>query len=507
MIPVLYDVLDNLYTPPGSPTYWNVDNETLMANLTSHKIGALAETLSCKVTESRNGQYELVLTYPANGYLANIIVTADCIMAKPNQVDDPQLFRIYRITRTLKGIMTIYARHISYDLCGLVINMSAVIVPSTKTPAGWMRRIFQNTYFSGQSTITSTNDIMAFGLMSCRAVLGGVDGSILDTFGGEYRFDNFVVHLDASRGSDKGIILEYGKNITDLTDETSCDQAYTGIRACARYYNSAGEEVVKVIPEITIGVWRGYKWIKILDVTERLGLDSGVVPTDQQIEDAAMEWYYDSYDPYMTTLNVSVIEPSKYATLGLCDTVQVRHRGLAINELLKVVTLEYDTLLEKYTKITLGQISPNLAGTVNDLETAVASLRKDKPIFSSGNRTVDLSDGRVNAIYGANVSTLRGTGLTFKDGTASSRLRVIKRTMDSADSTDITLEHGAYLAIVTHTNNSTTTQQGLYLIQCYNTSAVTPIVAAANSTLSISGDTLTWTTTNTYRALRLILLT
>jgi hypothetical protein len=97
--------------------------------------------------------------------------------------------------------------------------------------------------------------------------------------------------------------------------------------------------------------------------------------------------------------------------------------------------------------------------------------------------------------------------VTFDDGTASSKLSVIKRTRDSAGTTNITLQRGVYLAIVSHTNNASAGQQGLYVIQAYDTnSVVLPITAAANCTLTISGLTLTWTTTNTYRALRLIYL-
>ena len=102
-----------------------------------------------------------------------------------------------------------------------------------------------------------------------------------------------------------------------------------------------------------------------------------------------------------------------------------------------------------------------------------------------------------------------GDGFTVYDDNSgtSCKMSVIKRTRDSAGTTNITLQRGAYLAIVTHTNNTTAGQQGLYLIQAYDSnSVVTTITAAANSTLTVSGLTLTWTTTNTYRALRLIYL-
>lgn len=126
-------------------------------------------------------------------------------------------------------------------------------------------------------------------------------------------------------------------------------------------------------------------------------------------------------------------------------------------------------------------------------------------VNSPGSATIDTSGASfTDGVKSASFDT---TGMTLNDGTASSKLSVIKRTMDSANTTYVDLQRGMYLAIVTHTNNTSAGQQGLYVIQAYDTnSVILTIAAAANSTLTISGLTLTWTTTNTYRALRLIYL-
>lgn len=126
--------------------------------------------------------------------------------------------------------------------------------------------------------------------------------------------------------------------------------------------------------------------------------------------------------------------------------------------------------------------------------------------YTTGNTTTMTGSG-VTADNGTETTTFSATGMTFDDGTASSKLTVIKRTRDSAGTTNITLERGVYLAITTHTNNGTATQSGLAIVQAYDSnSSVLNITTAGNSTLTVSGLTLTWTTTNTYRALRLIKL-
>ena len=126
----------------------------------------------------------------------------------------------------------------------------------------------------------------------------------------------------------------------------------------------------------------------------------------------------------------------------------------------------------------------------------------------NGTNTTTQAATGVAADDGTNTTTMSATGVTFDDGTASSTLSVIKRTMDSAGTTTVTLQRGAYLAITTHTNNNVASQSGLAIVQAYDTnSSVLNIATAGNSTLTVSGLTLTWTTTNTYRALRLIKLT
>lgn len=404
MIPQLYDELDNLYT--------SGDKESVVkANIPSHLIGYLVDAMSCKVTEERNGQYELILTYPSTGRLFDEITPCRCLMVKANQLDDPQIFRIYKTSKVLRGVMTVYARHISYDLSGVDYDKQYAGLAPAPAPAGWMTVLFNGTNFVGKSDITTTGQMVSgrHAFASVKSFLGGMEGSLLDVFHGEYHWDNFVVHLDSARGSDKGIIIEYGKNMTEMTLADDSDDNYTAIRPFARYYANNGEEWTAVGNPISTGIWNGYEWTKILDVTESLGLESGEVPTNAQMRSAANAWWA-KQTPDALTLDVSTTEPSKYATLGLCDTVRVRHLRMNVDQTLKVVGLEYDTLMEKYTKITLGKAAGNLAGTVNNIETAVEQMKKEKPIFSSGNKSVDLSGGIVT-IYDGTYTTKLTAGI------------------------------------------------------------------------------------------------
>lgn len=483
MIPVLYDELDNLFpTPHDFP-----NKETIVkGNIPSHLVGYLVDTMSCKVTEERNGQYELILTYPVTGKLFDKIYPTQCIMVKPNQVDDPQLFRIYRTSKVLRGILTVYARHISYDLCGVDYDKNYALITPAPAPQAWINTFCLDSNFVGKSDIATTAQVYGdqHVFASVRSFLGGKEGSVLDTFGGEYLWDNFVVNLKSARGSNKGITIDYGKNMTEMTLTDDADTKYTAVTPFARYYNSSGEEVIKVGSSISTGYWGGYEWTKILDVTEMLGLESDEVPTNQDIADAANAWIADQTFGTVT-LDVSTTEPSMlwYVTLGLCDTVKVRHPRMGVDQSMKVVGYEYDSLIEKYTKITLGKNAGNLAGTVNDIETAVATMKKEKTKFSSGSKSVDLAGG-VITLYDGTHTTKLTAGIGERVHSDSSVSLSSGTTMQNLG--DFTLTKGLWAISITVRFNSNAT--GRRAANLSNTSGGSAYnVRWGNTTAAVNG--------------------
>ena len=84
-------------------------------------IGALPDCVSCTVTEQRNGSFELALEYPVDGLHYESLRQRALVRAKPNPFAEEQYFRIYKISRPMNGIVTVYARHISYDLSGVPV--------------------------------------------------------------------------------------------------------------------------------------------------------------------------------------------------------------------------------------------------------------------------------------------------------------------------------------------------------------------------------------------------
>ena len=187
------------------------------ADFSSFGLGVLTDTISCEVTEERNGVFECLLKYPVSGQHYGLITKECIIKAKPNDTAADQVFRIYRITKPLNGIVTIYGQHISYDLANVPVLPFST---ESRSPQLILSQLLAgDTRFTGW---TDYSDAKAFSVTqpkSVRACLGGTEGSMLSKWHGEFEWDNFTVKFHSHRGLKTGVVIEYGKNLTAMEQD------------------------------------------------------------------------------------------------------------------------------------------------------------------------------------------------------------------------------------------------------------------------------------------------
>lgn len=261
-------------------------------NFSTFGIGVLSECLSCTVTEERNGAFECILTYPITGKLYEEISKERLIKAKANDTSDNQMFRIYRITTPIDGVVTIFSQHISYDL----INIAALQWSSDSiSPTLAMERVFNETASTHDFTCSSDfSEARAFSVnkpQNIRACLGGTEGSFLDVWGGEFEWDNKNVILHSQRGQNTGVVIEYGKNLTELEHDDNNSYAYTNLLPYAVSTSNDGVETIVTLTEITLPITStGFTRTKTLikDFTEFF--DSGVEITESQLRSTAQNY-------------------------------------------------------------------------------------------------------------------------------------------------------------------------------------------------------------------------
>lgn len=372
MIPILYAKNESTFTHNG--------------------IGFLKDATKCTVTEERNGSYECSLQYPITGQWYDQITEGCIIKAKANDTSEPQLFRIYKSSKPLKGIVTYSAEHISYDLNGIpTLGFSVKNV----TPQAAITRAIQDaglpSAFTAISDISTLNSSTILTPCSVRAILGGQAGSVLDVWGGEFEFDNFVVKLHKHRGSDRGVSIEYGKNLKDLKQEANIADCYTHLMPYARYsqdgeddekievYVYLSEKVLPLNNAENIGHSKAY----IMDFTDRFG--EGEAVTEEALRAKATA-YAAAAELGVPKVNITVSfiqlwQTEEYKNIAplervmMCDTVAVRFSKLGVTARAKVIKTTYNTLEEKYDSVELGDAKSSFADTVNKQQAAIEEIK------------------------------------------------------------------------------------------------------------------------------------
>ena len=333
----------------------------------SHGVGPLPDAVSCTISEERNGAFELQMSYPSSGLHYNEIGYRSIILAKPNPTSQAQPFRVYRITKPMGGLSTVYAQHISYDLSGVVMPPFSANSLDEMIQALQNDSIPSNSGFTYQTDKSSGAKISSSAPISVRSLLGGVRGSILDVYGGEYEFDRYSVKLWKARGADNGVTIRYGKNLTTLEQDANCASVYTAVYP---YWYSEGTLVE--LAEKTIDVDGAFDFVRILPLDLTSAFDTQ--PTEEQLRTSAQ--YYIS-DNKVGVPKVSLeVEFEKLGTdnVSLCDTVSVIFTAQGISTKAKVVSTTYDVLKEKYISVEIGDIRTSIADTIAEQAADIQSM-------------------------------------------------------------------------------------------------------------------------------------
>lgn len=361
---------------------------------TSNGLGALPDAASCTVTEERNGGYEVEMEYPLTGSHFSDIQKRRILYVKPNPYDDPQPFRIYSITKPINGIVTVHAAHLSYDTSGSIVKLFPADAGSASAAMSYLKNFsVPSTPFTFFTNVGKSGTMSVPKPSSIRSLLGGSDGSILDTFGGEYLFDKWNISLLESRGSNRGVTIRYGKNMTDLEQEENDTDFYTGVYPFWYSESEDGGLVTLSANDGIVNAPGNYDFVKIMpldlssedfgkETTDSEGYTTTIEkPTEAELLAAAQKYItINKIGIPKVSLDVSFVmlaqteeykDFARLETVKLCDTVTVEFEKLGVKTTAKCIKTVYNVLTDKYDSIELGEPKSSLAETVSNQGTLI----------------------------------------------------------------------------------------------------------------------------------------
>lgn len=379
----------------------------------SKGLGPLSDAEKCTVTEERNGAYTLSMTYPVDGAQADKIANNRIIKADNAYDLKNQLFVIKTVTpimtETGEISLSVYAEHISYITNDLSIPPELSLTGTAQQALDQWKDSLIGGDASGitvDSDVTNTSSTLLSiqNVANARQALGGVEGSILYCWKGEYRFDNLHISLKKQRGTTANTLLSYGRNLLTFEQEQNIAETYTTLYPYA-LVTAAGGMIQKLVTIDGYLVDSKYvshypnRKIKTHDFTSdfqnyRIGAkpsenaEEGVTYADL----ATIKKYLKGKAlHFMTTNDIGVPkistlitfadlsktddELAKFEKLSLCDKVPVRFEKLGINSTIKVTRTVWNVLADSYDSIELGDLNMTIGETVASVSAETSAIK------------------------------------------------------------------------------------------------------------------------------------
>lgn len=343
MIPILYE-----------------SNETLFLN---NGLGRLRDCISCQVFEERNGIYECDFEYPIDGINYESIQIGRIIGVTHDDTGDVEPFDIVSFTRPINGIVTFHCTHISYRLSYMTVIGSSI---NSLADAFTLFATAQPSM-----PFTFNTDKTSTGYLACadgiprtvRQMMGGIEGSILDAYGGEYSYNNFNVYLHSSRGTEQNFSIRYGVNMLDYNEDFDSQGTYS---SCVPYWTDGTTTIVGDRQDSGTPTITGRGECVPLDVSEKFEDQ----PTKADVEAMGLSMM-NAQNPMIPTQSIHVefvrLQDMGYAGFEnllqcrLCDTINVIFPFYNTTGQFKIVKTVWDVLQGRYESMELGDLSVTLA--------------------------------------------------------------------------------------------------------------------------------------------------
>lgn len=370
------------------------------------------------VTRERNGNYTLYAEIPVNDPAVASLEKEMKLKADAGLRTKNQTFEISRIVKDSSNIVKIYGQHISHKLEYMVLrNATAFNGSAFSALSIWRGALIGDLRFDVWSDIQTTGkgvfDISK--MENARQALGGVEGSILDIYGGEYEFDNMTVRLHKQLGRTAPTVLEYGRNILSAELDETIESAYTSVLPFATYTpdkpegdtsDNQPDPVTVTLPENYVDskykALYAHRRIKVVDFSSEFKSDSKSkdIPTPDKLRKIAID-YMERNAIGKPKINIKIeyadlAKTLDYADNGwieeleLCDIVPIYYPQIGLtDETAKVTTITYDFVNERNESVEFGDIGTNvratmqsgLAGRVDDIAKAQQDFENSLPDY------------------------------------------------------------------------------------------------------------------------------
>lgn len=255
------------------------------------------------------------------------------------------------------------AWHLSYDSENYIINEAYAL---DKNCNDAINHYNDNT--DTQSPFTVISDIGT--LATTKAVkksLFAVFNDLVNVYSGHWERDNFSFGIMSSIGQDRGVVLAYNKNITDINIEENWDNVCTKILPYTE--EEEGEITLdEIYVELSENLY-DIPYTKAVKFEHNFNKED--FATEAYYEAQIKEWLHGEALNYLEKNKLPLVNYSVSAKLDnvsdVGDIIYVKHPKCKVDISTNVISIRYDAIKGRYTAIEFGNFKREIKNLTNEI--------------------------------------------------------------------------------------------------------------------------------------------
>lgn len=276
-----------------------------------------------------------------------------------------QAFRIGNVTQG-KSKLVSKCYHVSYDAQNYLIADTNVV---NKTCNAAMLQL--NGATEPASIFTVFSDLLKIDSFRCvRKSLYESWQTVIEKWGGHIVRDNWIVGVMEEIGQDNGIIIQYKKNLKDITCQYNWNNVVTKLLPVGKDGILLNELDQSASIYLTSSTQYALPYCKTVSFSQD-DINEEDYPDESIYKQALVDDLRAQATAYLSENCVPMVNYSLKANLDretdIGDTIQVIDERLHVDITTKVIGFEYDCIAERYTDVEFGNFTPSLSGLVNTL--------------------------------------------------------------------------------------------------------------------------------------------
>ena len=366
--------------------------------------------LFAEITKIDNGDYYIELEDTLENleyYQKGLIIRASTPWGNQGFRCDNPIIKNNRVTCK--------AWHLTYDAKNYLIKDSYAVDKNCNDALN---------YFNDNTDITSPFDVSSdiTEISSTRVVrqtLFNVFERFIsaDKYGGHWVRDNFSFGIKASVGQDRGVVLAYQKNISDIEVSENWDNVCTKILP----YTTDGDvaiELDETYVELSEDLYDipYSQTVKFENIYKKEDF-----ATREEFLTATKEWLKAQADAYLDVNKVPLVNYSISAEISnvsdIGDLIYVKHPKVNVNITTNVISIKYDVLKGKYTKIEFGNFKKEIKNFRQEIVEEVGKDTNTKVNETKNLLEQELSDAtdKINSVLGNSYVIFNGNEILVVD--------------------------------------------------------------------------------------------